>query len=87
MTNLFWEMSYNILIYIWYYEIDLKIGEKQCKPEKTKNILIIKIYLIIKYIFIFNKYIKGISIILNSQTYINEINRFLKSYILPDLLN
>lgn len=42
-------------------------------------------YLRIKYILVFNKYIEGVSTMLNPWTRINGINEFLKSHILPDL--
>lgn len=47
--------------------------------------LTINIYIIIKYILIFNKYIEGASTMLDPQTCINGINGFLKSHLLPDL--
>ena len=67
--------------------MDLETGKKLYESEKTKNILIIKIYLIIKYILIFNKYIKEVFIILNLQIYINRIGGFFGSHILPDFSN
>lgn len=65
MINLFWGISHNILIYIWYYKIDSKIGEKLYKFGEAKGILIIKIYSKSKYILIFNKYIKEVFTILD----------------------
>lgn len=78
-------MSHDISIYVWYYEIDPKTGEKLYKPGEAKGILTIKIYLTIKYILIDNKYIEGDSTMLHPQTRINGIDRFFKSHILPDL--
>lgn len=77
MTNLFWEISHNITIYIWYYEIDFKTREKLYKPREAKDILITnKIYFKIEYILIFNLYIEKAFIILDLQTYINKIDEF-----------
>ena len=78
-------MSYDISIYIRYYEINPKTGEKLYEPGEAKGILTIKTYLTIKYIPIFNKYIEGASTMLDPQNCINRIDRFLKSHILPDL--
>lgn len=87
MTNTFQGISYNIFSYIWYYEIDLKTREKLYEPGEAKDIWIIQIYWIIKYILFDNKYIEGASTMLDPQTCIIRIDAFLTSYILPDLPN
>lgn len=48
-------MSHDISIYVRYYEIDSKTGEKLYEPGEAKDILTIKIYFRIKYILIFSK--------------------------------
>lgn len=86
MTNSFWKISHNISIYIQYYKIDSKTRKKLYKPREAKEILTTnKIYFKIEYILIFNWYIKKASIILDLQTNINGINRFVQSHILLDL--
>lgn len=88
VTNSFQRMSHNSSIYIWYYEIDSKTKEKLYKPKEAKGILITnKRYFRIEYILIFNWYIERASIMLNLKTYINKIDGFVKSHILPDLPN
>lgn len=69
----------NIDVYVWYYEIDPKTGEKLYKLDEAKSILIIK------YILIDNKYIESASTMLDLQTRINGIDAFFKSHILLDL--